>query len=150
MKKKPRKIDELRGITPHISSRQYVVPLGGCVITHHSKIATLCNLCNHNKTKTSQTATCQEPGPGEKNYKLQTQKMICQRCPQLRQELQRTRDNVHLIESLLEEAKRREKTQETLDRLSMLHKHCRKNYNDMANITFVLNHCHNLPRCPDH
>ena len=74
--------------------------------------------------------------------------MICQRCPQLRQELQRTRDNVLLIEDLLEDARRRERTQDTLDRLAMLHKHCRTNYDDMANITFALNHCQNEPRCP--
>ena len=74
--------------------------------------------------------------------------MICQRCPQLRQELQRTRDNVRLIEDLLEDARRREKTQDTLDRLAMLHRHCRTNYDDMANLTFALNHCQNQPRCP--
>ena len=74
--------------------------------------------------------------------------MICQRCPQLRGELQRTRDNVRLIEDLLEDARKREKTQDTLDRLAMLHKHCRTNYGDMANLTFALNHCQNQPRCP--
>ena len=73
--------------------------------------------------------------------------MICQRCPQLRQELQRTRNNVLQIEGLIEEANRRDKSQDTLDRLAMLHKHCRKNYEDMANITYVLNRCQNLPRC---
>ena len=149
MKKKLRKTDELRDITPPISSRQYVGPLGGCVITHHSKIATRCNLCNHNKTKLVKLPRARYQAPVNRSINCKP-KMICQRCPQLCQELQGTRDNVHLIESLLEEAKRREKTQETLDRLSMLHKHCRKNYNDMANITFVLNHCHNRPRCQDH
>ena len=149
MKKKLRKIEEVRDITPPISSRQYVGPLGGCVITHHSKIATRCNLCNHNKTKLVKLPRARNQAPVKRSTNCKP-KMICQRCPQLRQELQRTRDNVHLIESLLEEAKRREKTQETLDRLSMLHKHCRKNYNDMANIIFVLNHCHNRPRCQDH
>ena len=74
--------------------------------------------------------------------------MICQRCPQLRQELQRTRDNVRLIEDLLEDARRREKTQDTLDRLAMLHRHCRTNYDDMANLTFALIYCQNQPRCP--
>ena len=74
--------------------------------------------------------------------------MACQRCPRLRQELQRTRDNVLLIEGLLEDARRRERTQDTLDRLAMLHKHCRTNYDDMANINFALNHCQNIPRCP--
>ena len=74
--------------------------------------------------------------------------MLCQRCPQLREELQRTRDNVRLIEDLLEDARKREKTQDTLDRLAMLHKHCRTNYDDMANLTFALNHCQNRPRCP--
>ena len=74
--------------------------------------------------------------------------MLCQRCPQLREELQRTRDNVRLIEDLLRDARNREKTQDTLDRLAMLHKHCRTNYKDMANLTFALNHCQNQPRCP--
>ena len=74
--------------------------------------------------------------------------MACQRCPQLRQDLQRTKDNVLLIEDLLEDARRRERTQDTLDRLALLHKHCRTNYDDMANITFALNHCQNVPRCP--
>ena len=74
--------------------------------------------------------------------------MLCQRCPQLCEELQRTRDNVRLIEDLLEDARKREKTQDTLDRLAMLHKHCRTNYDDMANLTFALNHCQNRPRCP--
>ena len=74
--------------------------------------------------------------------------MVCQRCPQLLVELERTRDNVRLIEDLIEDARTREKTQDTLDRLAMLHKHCRTNYDDMANLTFALNHCQNVPRCP--
>ena len=149
MKKKLRKINERHDTTPPKSSRQYVGPLRGCVKTHHSKLATRCNLCKHNKTKLVKRPRAKTPAPVEE-VQTANSKMICQRCPQLRQELQRTRDNVLLIEGLLEEAKRREKTQETLDRLSMLHKHCRKNYDDMANITFALNHCQNLPRCPDH
>ena len=75
--------------------------------------------------------------------------MSCQRCPHLRMELQRTQDNVRLIEDLLEDAKNRDKNlQDALDRLAMLHKHCRTNYKDMANLTFALNHCQNQPRCP--
>ena len=75
--------------------------------------------------------------------------MSCQRCPRLRVELQRTQNNVRLIEDLLEDAKNRDKNlQDTLDRLAMLHKHCRTNYKDMANLTFALNHCQNQPRCP--
>ena len=74
--------------------------------------------------------------------------MACQRCPVFRQDLQRTRDNVLVIEGLLEDARGRERTQDTLDRLAMLHKHCRTNYDDMANITFALNNCQNIPRCP--
>ena len=84
-----------------------------------------------------------------RNYKAKQNKMSCQRCPQLRVELQRTQDNVRLIEDLLEDAKNRDKNlQDTLDRLAMLHKHCRTNYKDMANLTFALNHCQNQPRCP--
>ena len=50
---------------------------------------------------------------------------------------------------LLEDAKTRDKNlQDTLDRLAMLHKHCRTNYKDMANLMFALNHCQNQPRCP--
>ena len=75
--------------------------------------------------------------------------MSCQRCPRLRVELQRTQSNVRLIEDLLEDAKNRDKNlQDTLDRLAMLHKHCRTNYKDMANLTFALNHCQNQPWCP--
>ena len=75
--------------------------------------------------------------------------MPCQRCPRLREELQRTQDNVRLIEDLLEDARNCDKNlQDTLDRLAMLHKHCRTNYQDMANLTFALNHCQNQPRCP--
>ena len=80
---------------------------------------------------------------------IKQNKMSCQRCPQLRVELQRTQNNVRLIEDLLEDAKNRDKNlQDTLDRLAMLHKHCRTNYKDMANLTFALNHCQNQPRCP--
>ena len=60
--------------------------------------------------------------------------MLCQKCPLLREELQKTQDNVRLIEDLIEDARNREKTQDTLDRLAMLHTHCRTNYKDMANI----------------
>ena len=148
MKKTLRKMEWMRDITPPTSSRQYVGPPRGCVITHHTKIATRCNSCNNNKAKLVKPPRAGFQAPVNRSTNCK-RRMICHRCPQLRQELQKTRDNVHLIESLLEEAKRREKTQETLDRLSMLHKHCRKNYNDMANITFVINNCPNRPRCQD-
>ena len=75
--------------------------------------------------------------------------MSCQRCPQLRVELERTQDNVRLIKDLLEDAESRDKDlQDTLDRLAMLHRHCRTNYQDMANLNFALNHCEHQPRCP--
>ena len=80
---------------------------------------------------------------------IKQNKMSCQRCPQLRVELQRTQNNVRLIEDLLEDARNRDKNlQDTLDRLAMLHKHCRTNYQDMANLNFALNHCQHQPRCP--
>ena len=145
-KKKLRKIEWMRDITPPNTSHQYAGPPGGCVITHHTKIAIRRNPCNNNKVKLVKPPRGGFQVPVNRSTNCE-RKMICHRCPQLRQELQKTRDNVHLIESLLEEAKGRVKTQETLDRLSMLHKHCRKNYNDMANITFVINNCPNRPRC---
>ena len=74
--------------------------------------------------------------------------MPCERCPQLRIELQRTRDNVRLIEDLLEDANTRDRNlQDTLDRLAMLHRHCRSNYQDMANLNFALDHCQYQPPC---
>ena len=108
MKKKLRKTNELRDTTPPNSSRQYVGPLRGCVKTHHSKLATRCNLCKHNKTKLVKRPRAKTPAPVEE-VQTANSKMICQRCPQLRQELQRTRDNVLLIEGLLEEEKKPKK-----------------------------------------
>ena len=75
--------------------------------------------------------------------------MPCQRCPQLRTEFARTQENVRLIKVLLEDAESRDKNQQdTLDRLAMLNKWCRNNYQDMANLNFALNHCEYQPRCP--
>ena len=106
MKKKLRKIEWMRDITPPTSSRQYVGPPRGCVITHHTKIATRCNSCNNNKAKLVKPPRAGFQAPVNRSTNCKP-KMICHRCPQLRQELQKTRDNVHLIESLLVEAKRR-------------------------------------------
>ena len=75
--------------------------------------------------------------------------MSCQWCPKLRIELVKTQDNARLIKDLLEDAESRDKDlQDTLDRLAMLHKWCRTNYQDMANLNFALNHCEHQPRCP--
>ena len=75
--------------------------------------------------------------------------MSCQWCPKLRIELVKTQDNARLIKDLLEDAESRDKDlQDTLDRLAMLHKWGRTNYQDMANINFALNHCEHQPRCP--
>ena len=89
--------------------------------------------------------TCQE---SRYPRKYKQNEMLCQKCPLLLEELQKAQDNVRLIEDLIEDARNIEKTQDTLDRLAMLHKHARTNYKDMANLTFALNHCQNQPQCP--
>ena len=90
--------------------------------------------------------TCQE---SRYPRKYKQNEMLCQKCPLLLEELQKAQDNVRLVEYLIEDARNKEKTQENLDRLAMLHKHARTNYKDVANLTFALNHCQNQPRCPD-
>ena len=90
-------------------------------------------------------STCQK---SRHPRKYKQNKMLCQKCPLFRGELQKAQDNVRLIEYLIEDARNKEKTLENLDRLAMLHKHARTNYKDVANLTFALNHCQNQPRCP--
>ena len=91
-------------------------------------------------------STCQKSRHPRKYKQI---KMLCQKCPLFRGELQKAQDNVRLVEYLIEDARNKEKTQKKLDRLAMLHKHARTNYKDVANLTFALNHCQNQPRCPD-
>ena len=55
--------------------------------------------------------TCQESRYPRKYKQIE---MLCQKCPLLREELQKTQDNVRLIEDLIEDARNREKTQDLL------------------------------------
>ena len=96
-------------------------------------------------TKTS-LSTCQKSKHPRKNKQNE---MLCQKCTLFRGELQKALNNIRLIEYLIEDAGSKEKTQDNLDRLAMLHKHARTNYKDMANLTFALNHCENQPPCSD-
>ena len=96
-------------------------------------------------TKTS-LSTCQKSKHPRKNKQNE---MLCQKCTLFRGELQKAQNNIRLIEYLIEDAGSKEKTQDNLDRLAMLHKHARTNYKDMANLTFALNHCENQPPCSD-
>ena len=54
---------------------------------------------------------CQESRYPRKYKQIE---MLCQKCPLLREELQKTQDNVRLIEDLIEDARNREKTQDLL------------------------------------
>ena len=96
-------------------------------------------------TKTS-LSTCQKSKHPRKNKQNE---MLCQKCTLFRGELQKAQNNIRLIEYLIEDAGSKEKTQDNLDRLAMLHKHARTNYKDMANLTFARNHCENQPPCSD-
>ena len=59
--------------------------------------------------------------------------MFCNKCHRYREELKASA-NIRRVELLLEAARLMEESQEHLDRLAMLHKHARSNYQDVANI----------------
>ena len=67
--------------------------------------------------------------------------MFCNRCCCYLGELNKASANIRRVELLLEAAKRMEESQERLDRLAMLHKHARSNYQDVANINYVITNC---------
>ena len=73
--------------------------------------------------------------------------MICNKWPLFREELRKATANIGLIERLLDDAGRMEASQDRFDRLAMLHKHPRSNYQHVANLTYVINNCENRPRC---
>ena len=75
--------------------------------------------------------------------------MLCNKCRLFQEELRKATANIRLIEYLLEDAGRMEASQDQLDRLAMLHKHARSNYQDVTNLTYVINNCENRPRCSD-
>ena len=60
--------------------------------------------------------------------------MFCNRCRRYLEELNKASTNICRVELLLEAARLMEESQEHLDRLAMLHKHARSNYQDVANI----------------
>ena len=67
--------------------------------------------------------------------------MFCNKCRHYREELNIASVNIRRVELLLESTKRMEESQERLDRLAMLHKHARSNYQDVANINYVITNC---------
>ena len=73
--------------------------------------------------------------------------MICNKCRLFREELRKATANIRLIERLLDDAGRMEASQDRFDRLAILHKHARSNYQEVANLTYVINNCENRPRC---
>ena len=75
--------------------------------------------------------------------------MLCKKYTLYRGELSKAQNNIRLIEYLIEDTGRMQKLQDSLDRLAMLHKHARSNYKDVANLTYVITHWENRPRCPD-
>ena len=67
--------------------------------------------------------------------------MFCNKCCHYQEELNKASANIRLVELLLEDAKRMEESQDRLDRLAMLHKHARSNYQDVANLNYVITNC---------
>ena len=67
--------------------------------------------------------------------------MFFNRCRCYLEELNKASANIRRVELLLEAAKRMEESQERLDRLVVLHKHTRSNYQDVANINYIINNC---------
>ena len=73
--------------------------------------------------------------------------MLCNKCCRFREELRKASNNIRLVELLLEDARKMEDSQDRLDRLAMLHKHARTNYQDVANLNYVIDNCEDHPRC---
>ena len=67
--------------------------------------------------------------------------MFCNKCRRYREELNKASANIRRVELLLEDAKRMEESQDRLERLAMLHKHARSNYQDVANLNYVITNC---------
>ena len=75
--------------------------------------------------------------------------MFCNRCRRYLEELNKASANIRRVKLLLEAAKRMEESQERLDRLAMLHKHARSNYQDVANINYVITNCEDVNCIPN-
>ena len=72
--------------------------------------------------------------------------MSCNKCRRYQSELNKASTNIRRVELLLEAAKRMEESQDKLDRLAMLHKHARSNYQDAANLNYIIANCED-PKC---
>ena len=72
--------------------------------------------------------------------------MSCNRCTQHHLNLIKAENNIRRIELLLEAARRLEMPQDRLDKMAVLHKHARKNYQDAANLNYILANCED-PDC---
>ena len=108
----------MRDVTPN-KKTPYVTP-------HHTSPVTCHELSHQVKTKI---------------------KMLCNKCCRFREELRKASNNIRLVELLLEDARKMEDSQDRLDRLAMLHKHARTNYQDVANLNYVIDNCEDHPRC---
>ena len=75
--------------------------------------------------------------------------MFCNRCRRYLEELNKASANNRRVKLLLEAAKRMEESQERLDRLAMLHKHAHSNYQDVANINYVITNCEDVNCIPN-
>ena len=75
--------------------------------------------------------------------------MFCNRCRRYLEELNKASTNIRRVELLLEAAQRMEESQERLDRLAMLHKQARSNYQDVANINYVITNCEDVNCIPN-
>ena len=67
--------------------------------------------------------------------------MSCNRCTQHHLNLIKAENNIRRIELLLEAARRLEMPQDRLDKMAVLHKHARTNYQDAANLNYILANC---------
>ena len=75
--------------------------------------------------------------------------MFCKKCRRYREELNIASVNIRRVELLLESTKRMEESQERMDCLTMLHKHARSNYQDLANINYVMTNCEDVNCTPN-
>ena len=76
--------------------------------------------------------------------------MFCSKCCCYREELNTASVNIRRVELLLESTGRMEESQERMDRLAMLHKHARSNYQVLANINYVMTSCEDVNCTPNY
>ena len=72
--------------------------------------------------------------------------MSCNRCTRYYLNLLKAENSIQRIELLLRAAKNLEMPQDRLDKMAVLHKHARKNYQDAANLNYILDNCED-PDC---